>query len=109
MRDYLAEQEKAARAAVERAFAAARRSGAVRREAANERRPPAEMERLAERLHAAVRSHPGETMTVIAAQVGETPRSLLRPMFHLKRAGRVRSAGQRHHTRYFPMTAAKGA
>lgn len=109
MRDYLAEQEQAARAAVARAFAGARKSGTVRREAGSARRPPAEMEQLAERLYAAVRTHPGETMTVIAAQVGEKPRSLHRPMFHLKRAGRVRSAGQRHHTRYFPMTTAKGA
>jgi len=30
-------------------------------------------------------------------------------MLHLKRAGRVRSAGERNFTRYFPMTVAKSA
>jgi len=48
-------------------------------------------------------------MAVIAAAMGETPRALNRPMFHLKREGRVRSTGQRGFTRYFPMNAAKAA
>lgn len=67
------------------------------------------MSSLAERLYQAVRVHPGETMTVIAEAMGETPRALNRPMFHLKRVGRVRSAGQRGLTRYFPMNAARAA
>jgi DNA-binding IclR family transcriptional regulator len=52
----------------------------------------------------AVQACPGETMTVIAARVGEKPRALHRPMMRLKEAGRVRSAGARNFTRYFPMT-----
>jgi hypothetical protein len=64
---------------------------------------------LAEQLFEAVQACPGETMTVIAARVGEKPRALQRPMFHLKDAGRVRSVGERNFTRYFPMTAAKSA
>jgi hypothetical protein len=44
-------------------------------------------------------------MTVLAAHMGEKPRALNRPMLHLKRAGQVRSAGERHLTRYFPMGA----
>jgi len=59
---------------------------------------------LADRLYEAVRAQPGETIAVIAAHVGETPGALHRPMLHLRTAGRVRSAGQRHGTRYFPMT-----
>jgi hypothetical protein len=46
---------------------------------------------------------PGETMTVIAPTVGATARELNRPMLRLKQAGRVRSVGTRHATRYFPM------
>ena len=40
---------------------------------------------------------------------GQTPRALNRPMQHLKSAGRVRSAGERGFTRYFPMTSSKAA
>jgi hypothetical protein len=47
-------------------------------------------------------------MTVLAARVGQKPRALNRPMLQLKKAGRVRSAGQRNLTRYFPMAAASG-
>lgn len=42
-------------------------------------------------------------MVVLAADVGSSPRQLSRPMTQLKRLGRVRSVGQRHVTRYFPL------
>jgi hypothetical protein len=58
---------------------------------------------LSERLYAAVCANPGALMTVLATHVGATPRELNRPALILKRAGRVRSVGQRAHTRYFPM------
>jgi hypothetical protein len=96
----------AAKAALERAFAttAAALHPPVRRgRAVTARRPPDEMAQVAERLLEAVQACPGETMNVIAARVGEPPRALNRPMVHLKRAGRVRSAGERNLTRYFPM------
>jgi hypothetical protein len=73
------------------------------------RRASTEVAELAEQLFKAVQACPGETMTVIAARVGEKPRALNRPMLHLTRAGRVRSAGERNLTRYFPMTAARSA
>jgi hypothetical protein len=41
-------------------------------------------------------------MSVLAPAVGKTRRELSRPMMALKRAGRVRSVGQRDRTRYFP-------
>lgn len=108
VREHLAAQQKAALAAVERAFAPA---GAVRarpvRSSPGRRRRTSELVHLAERLCDAVRACPGETMTVLAASVGEKPRALNRPMLHLKRAGRVRSAGERHLTRYFPMGAVR--
>jgi len=111
VREHLAAQQKAALAAVERAFAPAApvRARPVRpvRPSPGRRRRTSELAHLAERLCEAVRACPGETMTVLAASVGEKPRALNRPMLHLKRAGRVRSAGERHHTRYFPMGAVR--
>jgi hypothetical protein len=112
VREHLAAQQAAARAAVERAFAviAPAPRVAARRRATFTRRPPAAVAELAEQLFEAVQACPGETMTVIAARVGEKPQALQRPMLHLKDAGRVRSAGERNFTRYFPMmTAAKSA
>lgn len=105
VREHLVAQRAAATAAVVRAFAAVAPVGAraVRR-TQGRRRPPTEVAGLAEQLYAAVRANPGELMTVIAAQVGQPARALNRPMLHLKSAGRVRSAGQRGFTRYFPMT-----
>jgi hypothetical protein len=43
-------------------------------------------------------------MTTLAPQVGAPPRALHRAVARLKRVGRVRTVGQRQHTRYFPMT-----
>jgi hypothetical protein len=108
VREHLAAQQKAALAAVERAFAPAApvRARPVR-SSSGRRRRPSELAHLAERLCDAVRACPGETMTVLAASVGEKPRALNRPMLHLKRAGQVRSAGERHLTRYFPMGAVR--
>ena len=109
VREHLTAQQRAATAAVERAFAsvAAPAKTCPPRLPAGRRRAAAEMSGLAERLCEAVRANPGETIKVIASHVGETPRALHRPMNRLKREGRVRSAGQRHLTRYFPMTASR--
>lgn len=111
VREHLAVQQMAAKAAVERAFAVMTPMprGPVRRRPSFTRRAPAAVAELAEQLFEAVQACPGETMTVIASRVGEKPRELQRPMLHLKDAGRVRSAGERNFTRYFPMTAAKSA
>ena len=107
VREHLAAQRTAAAAAIERAFGAAtspRAASAPRKRAWGRRRPPTEVAGLADKLYDAVRANPGETMAVIAPHVGETALALSRPMLRLKQAGRVRSAGQRHLTRYFPMT-----
>jgi acyl-CoA reductase-like NAD-dependent aldehyde dehydrogenase len=111
VREHLVGQRAAATAAVERAFAAAAAPVGARavRRTQGRRRPPTEVAGLAEQLYAAVRANPGELMTVIAAQVGQPAQALNRPMLHLKRSGRVRSAGQRSFTRYFPMTSSKSA
>lgn len=109
--EHIAACQMTATAAVSRAFGSpsskrpkTQRSARVRA-APSRRRPPSEVAALGEQLYEAVCAHPGEAMTVLAAQVGEGTRELNRPMTLLKRAGRVRSVGQRQHTRYFPMAA----
>jgi len=105
VRAHLETQRQLAARAVERAFTAAvaRRKREPTERGGNGRRTPSQMASVAERLYGAVRANPGQTMMVLSAELGE-PRSVLaRPMLALKRAGRVRSAGQRHLTRYFPM------
>ena len=111
VREHLAAQRAAATAAIERAFASVASPAAPRatRRTHARRRPPSEMAGLMEELYGAVRANPGELMTVIGAHLGQTPRALNRPMQHLKSAGRVRSAGERGLTRYFPMTSSKAA
>lgn len=108
VREHLAGQQLAARAAVERAFSLAPAPRTTSRRRVTYRRRE-EVAELAERLFEAVRSLPGETMTVIAARLGQAPRVLHRPMMHLKDAGRVRCAGERNFTRYFPMAVTKAA
>lgn len=108
VRDHLAAQQRSAMAALGRVFAVSMPSrGATAPTRKLNRRPAAEMAELTEQLWDAVRACPGETMTVLADRVSANARALHRPMFLLKRAGRVRSAGERNFTRYFPMTATK--
>jgi hypothetical protein len=85
------------------AFAAPRASAGPRpRRVTGSRRGAAALSALGDRLYEAVRAQPGETMAVLAPELGCTPRELHRPMAALKEAGRVRSVGQRHQTRYYP-------
>ena len=110
VRKHLERQRQAAAAAVERGFAAAampRARPVAQPPGASRRRTPAEMSDTAERLYQVVRANPGQTMTFLAAKLGQTPHSLAWPMDHLKRSGCVRSAGQRNFTRYFPMGSAR--
>jgi hypothetical protein len=106
--DFIASSRNAATAAVERAFEAAKTERKTRslrhaRRKLAPRRSPTEMDVLSERLYDAVCAKPGETMGVLAPFVGATPRALQVPATRLRKAGRIRSAGQRQLTRYFPM------
>ena len=107
VREHVEASRRAAAAAVERAFASsttrprAQPTQATPR-ATGRRRPATELATLSERLYESVCAQPGETMAVLAPEVGKTPRELHRPMAVLKHAGRVRSVGQRHQTRYYP-------
>lgn len=108
IRDHIAEVRRRAAAAVERGFASSSRpKPAASRDVARRgrrRRAPDEIDELGERLYSAVCAHPGATMATLAPEVGASARELNRPMHQLKRTGRLRSAGQRQATRYFPMT-----
>jgi len=110
--EHVAACQQAAAAAVQRAFGAAsgiqsrrpKHAGQAQPRSANNRRTAEQVTELAERFYSAVCANPGETMRVLSAQVGASARDLHRPVRVLKREGLVRSAGQRQHTRYFPMT-----
>ncbi len=69
------------------------------------RRPSDEIGVLSERFYEALCRSAGEKMSVLAPLVGSTTHELNRPMLPLKRAGRIRSVGTKHATRYFPMAA----
>lgn len=114
IREHLAECARRAKLAVERAFASTtKRSGATRagsgRRAVGKRRSVEEIDELAERLAVAVCAKPGTTMVVLAAEVGATVAELERPATRLKRAGRIRTVGERNMTRYFPIPARRSA
>lgn len=109
VQEHIEASRRAAADAVERAFSSASlRAGSkpartrTKDRTSGRRRAPAEMAALGERLYEAVCAQPGETMSVLAPELGKTPRELQRPMMALRRAGRVRSVGQRHQTRYYP-------
>ena len=104
---YIAASRAAAQEAVEQAFIGA----AVPRKAAKptpstkvyRRRKPEDIEALGDQLYRAVCAQPGEPMVAFATTMDLPVRELHLPMSHLKTMGRVRSVGQRHLTRYFPV------
>ncbi len=67
------------------------------------RRTPAEMAAVSERLYQVVCAKPGESKAALAAELAMSARELDRPMSHLKNLGKVRTVGQRHLARYFPL------
>jgi acyl-CoA reductase-like NAD-dependent aldehyde dehydrogenase len=107
---HVAALRRAAQGAVERAFAAA--SATVPAEApsrprasrgASRRRAGSELSALGERFFEALSRKPGETMLVLSAEVGASPRELHRAVARLRESGRVRTIGSRSQTRYFPL------
>jgi hypothetical protein len=110
VREHIATTHRAAQQAVERAFAPAARpaASAPRRVTSSlpgrKRRATAELVSLGDRFCRAVCANPGQTMSVLAAEVGASPRELHRAVALLKQGGRVRSVGSRNQTRYFPLT-----
>ena len=118
VRQYISTIQVTTQAAVERALAANSGSAVAARTAGRRprgapgasasrqqgsRRPSEEIGALSERFYEALCRAPGEKMAVLAPMVGATAPELNRPMLLLKRAGRIRSVGTKHATRYFPM------
>ncbi|MGO9832599.1 MAG: winged helix-turn-helix domain-containing protein [Polyangiaceae bacterium] len=107
IQEHFAASRKAAQEAIERAFASTSKPPVRAAPAAQRRsgtkRPSADIAALGERLYRAVCAKPGETIAVLAPMADASSRELHRPMTLLRRAGRVRSVGTRHMTRYFPM------
>lgn len=107
VQEHIAESRKTAQEALERAFGSTTRALAPAtqrvRSSKGKKRPSADIAALGERFHQAVSAKPGETMTVLAAEVGASARELHRSVSLLRRAGRVRAVGSRSLTRYFPM------
>lgn len=66
-------------------------------------RDAADLSALTERLYQAITAHPGEQMEVLALAVGCPARDLRVSIGHLVARERVKKAGQRRSTRYFPM------
>ncbi|NVB41938.1 winged helix-turn-helix domain-containing protein [Pseudenhygromyxa sp. WMMC2535] len=103
---YVDEGRQAAQRAVERAFCATASPPTKPSKKATrtpgKRRSQQQLAELADALCSLVHEQPGESMIVFAAALGVSVRELQRPMTALKRAGRVRTVGQRNWTRYFP-------
>ena len=106
----MAAYRAAAEGAVKRAFATALRGEKTPAERSGgapanrtRRRTPDELTALGERFYAAVCANPGESMRFFAAALETTAGQLERPVAQLKRAGRVRSIGERAQTKYFPL------
>ena len=67
------------------------------------RRSPEELSALCERLYQKVDEQPGKGMAVYAEELGIAARDLGVVMQRLRKAGRVRTLGERDRTRYYPM------
>jgi hypothetical protein len=113
--EHIAATRKVAEEAVHRAFADANPAAPkvvvrpTRVRESGKRRGAADLAALGERFYGALCSKPGETMVVLASEVGASARELHRAVARLKRTGRVRAVGQRSHTRYFPLAGGTAA
>lgn len=57
---------------------------------------------MSEQLCALVRARPGESIIMLAEEMGVPASTLQRPMAKLRVENRVRTVGERHLMRYFP-------
>ena len=105
--EHMAETQLAATRAVTQAFVARilRERGSTKspRSPGNAHRSSEEINALSEKLYEVVCKQPGEAMAVFAAKLSSTANELQMPMRRLRNEGRVRSIGERHQTRYFPL------
>ena len=72
------------------------------------RRSTDQISELAERFLEVVQADPGQTMSVLAPKLDLPPMRLQVPVAYLKKAGKLKTAGQRNLKRYFPAGDAVG-
>jgi len=106
LREALARTLAKARPAAQRRKATKPKAAPARRASSTQRRSADEMDAFAARLFEAVESSPGETMAVLAPRLGVSARELERPVLRLKKAGRIKTVGERSRMRYYPMARA---
>ena len=78
-----------------------KRAAAPKR-ASGEKRPPAELAKLVEKLHDFIKGHPGQRMEAIGKALGTPTKDLILPVKKLLAAKKIRVKGQKRATEYFP-------
>ena len=103
LREALARTLSKARPSSPRGKEVKQKAAPARRASSTQRRSADEIDAFAERLFEAVESTPGETMAVLAPRLGVSAKELERPAARLKKAGQIRTVGERSRMRYYPM------
>lgn len=88
---------------VKAAPAAKGAAGKKRERAPGEKRPPAELAKLTEKLGEYIKSHPGQRMEAIGKALGTPTRELNLPIKKLLSGKKIRSEGHKRATEYFPV------
>jgi hypothetical protein len=76
---------------------------AASRRTPGEKRPPAELARLTEKLHEYIKANAGRRMEVITKALGTPTRDLNLPIKKLLAAKKIRAEGHKRATEYFPL------
>jgi len=78
------------------------KKAAAPKRASGEKRPPAELAKLVEKLHDFIKAHPGQRMEAIGKALGTPTKDLNLPVKRLLAAKKIRVKGQKRATEYFP-------
>jgi hypothetical protein len=78
------------------------RKPAARKRAPGEKRPPAELVKLTDKLGDYIKSHPGHRMEAIGKALGVPTRELNLPVKKLLAGKKIRVQGHKRATEYFP-------
>ena len=98
----VAKTRGAAKAAKAPAAKVGIRRAAAPTRAPGEKRPPAELAKLTEKLVAYIKGQPGQRMEAIAKALGTATRELNLPVKKLLAAKKIRIEGHKRATEYFP-------
>ena len=81
----------------------ASRKPAAPKRSSGEKRPPAELAKLTEKLGEYIKAHPGLRMEAIGKALGSPTRELNLPVKKLLAGKKIRSEGHKRATQYFPV------